>query len=141
MVENAGAVSREVFALTDEQIVGLEPEVVASDEWRVGSKRGIPRSADSARNDVGVEGRSGAGEGILRDAPLPDGQADGASLRMTGATSREAGRSKDRPLHEQARGAQALRDSGLAGVTVPEWLAERMKDPWHGGEAKEFWDG
>ena len=44
MVENAGAASREVFALTDEQIVGLEPEGVVSE-------RGIPRSADSARND------------------------------------------------------------------------------------------
>ncbi|MGA2299280.1 MAG: hypothetical protein ABSG77_01145 [Candidatus Acidiferrum sp.] len=23
----------------------------------------------------------------------------------------------------------------------PQWLAERMRDPWHGDEAKEFWEG
>src|ERR1700690_1967806 len=41
--------------------------------------------------------------------------------------------------------AQSLRGSGQAGVTVPQeppgWLAERMKDPWHGDEAKELWEG
>ena len=101
MAENAGVASREVFALTDEQIVGLEPEVVASDEWRVGSKRGIPRSADFARNDVGVEGRSGANVEVLRDAK-------DASLRMTGKSTGEEGR------------LEALRGSGQAGVPVPQ---------------------
>lgn len=77
----------EVFALTDEQIVGLG---AGTDE--------------RSRQDAGAT-RAGAEE----------------------------------------EGAQSLRHSGEAGMTVPPeapaWLAERMRDPWHGDEAKELWDG
>lgn len=98
-----GAV-REVFALTDEQILGMEPEQeVASDEWRVASEKGA-----TAR--TGTQGQS-------EDArqQIPNGES-------------------------------ALREkSSQAGVAVPReapgWLVERMKDPWSGQEAREFWDG
>jgi hypothetical protein len=26
-------------------------------------------------------------------------------------------------------------------LAAPAWLAERMRDPWHGEEATEFWEG
>ena len=76
----------EVFALTDEQIVGLEPEEVASGEWRVASPE--KRAQDPPSKTEG-----GAPAGV----PVPP--------------------------------------------EAPGWLAERMRDPWHGEEAKEFWEG
>jgi hypothetical protein len=70
----ATAASPEVFALTDEQIVGLS----------------AAESADTQE-------------------PAPQPAATNASS-----------------------------DTGLA---APSWLAERMRDPWHGDEAKDLWEG
>src|SRR5271165_836419 len=96
----------DVFALTDEQIVGMGedtggPGAPGRAEIEEGSLTAATKGAASVRDDgVGNEanGKLGAGDG---------------------------------------KGAQA-------GVPVPQevppWLAESMKDPWHGDEATELWD-
>jgi hypothetical protein len=101
--ESAGAGS-EVFALTDEQIVGLGED---------GAERG----------DADVE--------VLRDA-------NDASLRMTNT------KAADGQLGDADR--KGLTPEGVSyrdGQTqeVPQWLAERMRDPRDGEAAKELWDG
>ena len=102
-LENGG-LGREVFALTDEQILEMEPE-------------GAPGAAltdEQLLEDAGTSTERGAVENV----------ADGK------ATTGDAAR---RDATEQAKeiGAQA----------PPRWLAERMRDPWHGDEAKELWEG
>jgi hypothetical protein len=83
--EMAGAGGgREVFALTDEQIVGVEPDAEGITE---GKSRPVTEAAEGVTNKGGVS-------------------------------------------HQEAEAHEP-----------PGWLAERMRDPWHGEEAKEFWDG
>ena len=93
----------EVFALTDEQIVGLTPE------------DGDPRSA--ASDQEGTEPHRSRGEAVARDANQVPGSADSP---RTDAKSAQAGV----PVPQQA----------------PQWLAERMQDPWCGEQASEFWE-
>jgi hypothetical protein len=103
--EMAGAAmataGNEVFALTDEQIVGLESEDTTAERGE--------KEKSNAETLSGAEGR-----GELR------------------------GRARAGRTH-------ALRDSEQEGIVAveeaPKWLAERMRDPWHGDEAKELWDG
>jgi hypothetical protein len=97
---------REVFALTDEQILGMEPEA--------GVASGSSLTEEQLLEATGTGVERGAAESVA------DGKA------ATGDASR-------RDATEQAKeiGAQA----------PPQWLAERMRDPWHGDEAKELWEG
>ncbi len=104
---------REVFALTDEQILGMEPE-------------GVPGTAltdEQLLGDPGTSAERGAGEGT----------ADGKTA--TGESARQGFAEPGKASEKQAQ----------TGVSVPQappqWLAERMRDPWHGDEAKEFWEG
>jgi len=114
----------EVFALTDEQIVGLETEA-ASDEWRVASEREseVPGSGDSARNDG--EGRDSS------ERPASEGDADRAGGVKPALEN-------DGSVATQGKGDTR---SQLLMVQPPEWLAARMMDPRDGEEAKELWDG
>jgi hypothetical protein len=97
---------REVFALTDEQILGMEPEGEVV--------RGTGMTDEQLLESAGTSVERGAAESVA------DGKA------ATGDAAR-------RDATEQAKeiGAQA----------PPQWLAERMRDPWHGDEAKELWEG
>ncbi|MGB2632386.1 MAG: hypothetical protein WAM58_00490, partial [Candidatus Acidiferrum sp.] len=93
----------EVFALTDEQIVGIGEDA-----------GGVGGGGERAGDDVE----------ILRNA-------NGAPTRMTNSAE------------EAVVGGDGK--SAQAGVPVPleapGWLAERMRDPWHGDEAKELLQG
>ena len=84
---------RDVFVLTDEQIIGLEPEA----------------QVDADANDSG---------------------AAGGNVNAPGATKRDT---QTQPTTTHA-GAVATQEA-------PGWLQERMKDPWHGDEARELWQG
>jgi len=106
-----GGSGREVFAMTDEQILEMEPEAAsgagATDEELLGiGESGEERSAEvQGRQDTRIN-KSGAAE--------KDGSEEGTSRAQAGMPVPQA---------------------------PPKWLAERMRDPWHGDEAKELWDG
>jgi hypothetical protein len=122
--DGAATMASEVFALTDEQIVGLEAQ-----EDRAERPTSDPSQLRASGGRYkGEESTAGGRE---------DGVDQNRSLPLSGLA-------KDGPLDEE-RSAQALPMSGQAGVPVPQevpqWLAERMKDPWCGDEAREFWDG
>jgi hypothetical protein len=87
------AMASEVFALTDEQIVGLGPE-----------KRGQPSETNDRESDE--------------------------SRRNEAESARE--------VREIPRSADSARNDAIA--VVPQWLAERMRDPWCGDQATEFWE-
>jgi len=102
----SGGTSQEVFALTDEQILGMEPEA--------GVASGSSLTEEQLLEATGTSVERGAVEGAA------EGKATTGDAAPRDAT-------------EQAKaiGAQA----------PPQWLAERMRDPWHGEEAKELWEG
>jgi len=113
MIEDVGAgAGRDVFALTDEQILGMEGEETGgdegndariADEGERGSRKENRRHEDDGR---GADGENGAREGSNR---------------------------------EDAR--ETLRPEGLSYREPPGWLAREMKDPWVGDEARELWEG
>jgi len=105
------SVPQEVFALTDEQILEMEPQAeVASDEWRVTSalKEAQLWEQDGAERKEAVESGEGRGPGAR------DGLQEGVQKTQTGVA---------------------------VAQEPPRWMAERMRDPWHGDEAKELWEG
>jgi hypothetical protein len=119
---NAGSgLSQEVFALTDEQILGISDREAESDDER------------SVTGD----------QEAIRDAGnLP------RSLRSEPPTARLSGRDDNRSDDDEGRAAEAgqtRQGSEQGAVAVPQepprWLVERMRDPWHGDEAKELWEG
>jgi hypothetical protein len=94
----------EVFALTDEQILEMEPEVAS----------GAP-GTDEELLEIGASGAERGGDG---------------------KTESGGGNSGEREI---THSADSVRNDGLAAP--PKWLAERMRDPRHGDEAKELWEG
>ena len=121
MENGASGMGGEVFALTDEQILEMEPlEEVAGDEWGVASSQDAGNLPGSLRSEPQKARLSGRDDNRLSE--------DGEGLGAEGLYG----------LQEETPRAQA-------GMPVPQeppkWLAERMRDPWHGDEAKELWDG
>ena len=100
----SGGTSQEVFALTDEQILGMEPEAAP----------GTVLTDEQLLEDPGTSAERSAAENV----------ADGKPAQEELAPRDATGQGKE-------SGAQA----------PPQWLAERMRDPWHGDEAKELWEG
>ena len=126
----------EVFALTDEQIVGLAPEegeerAATSDQDadKLATEPGDRPASEGGRYKSGNEASTREERGIhpAKDAGWGGGPRSADSARDDGV---EKNRSKDRPLHEEAGAPQV----------APQWLAERMKDPWCGDQATEFWE-
>jgi len=126
---SAQGAGREVFALTDEQILEIEPEGEVAPRGS-GQVSGSSLTDEQLLEDAGTSVERGAGEGV----------ADGKTA--TGDSTRQG---IAEPGKASAMPAQTLQGSGQAGVSVPQappqWLAERMRDPWHGEEAKELWEG
>ena len=122
-VTNMGGTSSEVFALTDEQILGMAPE----------GALGSSLTDEQLLEDAGTSVERGAGEGV----------ADGNGA--TGDLTRQGVAEQGKARTEDSRGANEGAPRAQTGVSVPQappqWLAERMRDPWHGDEAKELWEG
>src|SRR5713226_4794620 len=103
---NGESTPHELFALTDEQILEIEPEA----------------------QDVQVSScqTPATGEMPQRIAPT--------SLPVRSDSVPQNG---NRPLESGATQASP----NLEATQPPEWLAQRMKDPWNGEEARELWNG
>lgn len=107
----SGTAGRDLFALTDEQILEIQPEAQGDGggDAAVTAAGTVPGS-DQARPASGTAPATTAGT------------AAGAATSETGV----------------AAGAETA--SGAAGEP-PRWLAEVMADPQRGGEARDFWNG
>jgi len=112
---NAGT---EVFALTDEQIVGVEP-----DGGPLGGGAEVEVLRDAKDASLRMTNVKTADEKLL-------GGGDEKSLTPEGVSYRDG-------VNNRPDGASSSEGNA---TEVPQWLAERMKDPWHGDEAKELWD-
>jgi hypothetical protein len=110
---NGQSALHELFALTDEQILEIEPEV---QDVEVSSGQTTEPREESSR---------------VAPASLP---GNSVSPRQN------EGRSE--PNQGANQGADPGAQPGLAAAQEPPaWLVAQMKDPWTGGEAKELWNG
>jgi hypothetical protein len=103
---NGQAALHDLFALTDEQILEIEPEAAP---------------------------------------PAPVEQSLLAVPERRGDVAHTASETDPNHIAASPRAIENTQQSAQARVPVlqepPAWLAAQMKDPWTGGEAKEFWNG
>jgi hypothetical protein len=108
---NGESTLHDLFALTDEQILEIEPEAQDSE-------------ASSAHLTA-----TGGGPTVVVPSSLPVGSQAEQSRLEAGATQAQVGTE-----HGAQPGVPVLPEP-------PAWLAAQMKDPWNGQEAKELWNG
>ncbi len=122
---NGESRAHELFALTDEQILEIEPQAeVPSGEWGVASEKNSAVISSEARNLSSSDAADGAA-GSKRDSSVatpPRNDGPQAGSPDAAATSHQS------PVTSHA-------------VEPPAWLAAQMKDPWGGEEARELWNG
>ncbi len=102
---------REVFAMTDEQILEMEPEAAP----------GAGLTEEQILEDAGTSAERGAEAQDRQDVRINKSGTEG----------------KD----ESKEGTPGAQTRVSVPREPPRWLAERMLDPWHGDEAKELWEG
>src|SRR5713101_1193785 len=122
---NGQSTMHDLFALSDEQILEIEPEAQA--------RRATPAVISSeARNlsssDMADEAARSKRDSSLPSAPRNDGAEQGVD-NAVGTTRESRDTSHQSPVtsHDSAQ--------------PPAWLAAQMKDPWRGEEARELWNG
>ena len=133
---NNGATSaRDLFALTDEQILQIEPdtEVVEAfagertdvhDPLREDLDLLTARATANAQDDVRFHQRDGVGSN------------DGLKAVATNATV------ATRDANANNTGTSASTNAVSAGnAEAPAWLTERMNDPQNGSDARALWNG
>jgi len=116
---NGASTAHDLFVLTDEQILEIEPDPVISSEagnLSSSSRATAAGQAQSKRDSsvVSLPRNDGAGQGALDTA---------ATGHQSPATSHE------------------LSDTNHDSPEPPQWLAAQMRDPWSGEEARELWNG
>ncbi len=132
-----GGTSSEVFALTDEQILEMEPERAPGssltdeqllEDAGTGTERGAASTRDGERSVSADNHRANSG------GETQDLGNESRSLHSGPHEARPSGRDDNNFKDSRAE----------VGVSTPQappqWLAERMRDPWHGEEAKQLWD-
>jgi len=108
----------ELFALTDEQILEIEPEALDAtagrDPWPL------------------IREEKPGGQARLDTEPTPNGPGNRSAGEKpnTGSQATASTYSTD----------HGTRDTEHA-VEPPAWLAAQMEDPWSGEEARELWNG
>jgi hypothetical protein len=112
----------DLFALTDEQILEIEPD---AQEILV-APTSLPARASSPQSY-----RSRLEAGATSDATASAGDVE---ENLTGEQHRSA---PDAPQSTSRQSPIASYDS----AAPPQWLAERMADPQSGADARELWNG
>lgn len=115
---NGASTLHDLFALTDEQILEIEPEGQDVAVWSLVLDAGAQ-----------TEGK--------RDSS-PDSQTMTRSSSAA-ALSQNAGSPSESPA--AAATSHQSRVTSHDSPVPPAWLAAQMKDPWTGQEAKELWNG
>jgi len=115
---NGASTLHDFFALTDEQILEIEPEAqeaaVARDPWPV-TREEKPNGQAQANSEPA--------HGELRNASADEKTSVDARAAANRSSTEHGTRSTDH------------------APEPPPWLAAQMKDPWTGEEAKELWNG
>ena len=111
---NGTSTMHDLFALSDEQILEIEPETQDAQAHS---------AADAADRALSTQGDFPEEIAI----PAARGDRDGNA---------EAAQHQTQSVVQHPQGA-----TGIGPSEPPTWLAERMADPQSGAEARELWDG
>jgi hypothetical protein len=111
---NGGSTLHDLFALTDEQILEIEP----------------------AAQDVEIRGEESTAGDRAAQSATPNADTSATAARATQNARDENAATTIAPGAKSLEGAK----NGNA-AEPPAWLAAQMKDPWNGETAREFWDG
>ena len=123
---NGQSAAHELFTLTDEQILEIEPEAQDIDV------SDGPRSANGSTGTKADSSASAANAASARNDNFAE-----ADRGLAEANRPEKDSSHQAPLAD-ARGKPS---TNHVDAEPPKWLAERMADPQSGGEARELWNG
>ncbi len=123
---NGQSALHDLFALTDEQILEIEPEAqnagVARDPWPL------------IREEHGVQ-----------SAPQTTEQKREEASQAASATTTAVKKIEAPDAATTQHGANKTDHDAQPRVAVPleppAWLAAQMKDPWSGQEARDLWNG
>jgi hypothetical protein len=122
---NGQSAVHDLFALTDEQILEIEPEAQDLEVTRG------PLPVAREENSNGRAASSEPAANLLRNEAA-DRKPNADSQTIANSSSTEHG------ARNTGHGAQR----GLAvPQEPPRWVAEAMNDPQRGGEARAFWEG
>jgi ubiquinone biosynthesis protein UbiJ len=111
---NGRSMAHDLFALTDEQILEIEPEL---------------QDVQAARDHAPLTGKES-----------PHG-APASLPASSAATPQDANRRLEAGATRAQQGETVTAQPGMAVPSEPPpWLAAQMKDPWCGEEAKELWN-
>ncbi len=136
---NGESTLHDLFVLTDEQILEIEPQVeprglapaVISSPGGAGVNSAIEDSGPAGRN-LSSSDMAGEATQSKRDSSSPSApRNDGAGQRAHDGTG---------TAHE-SRDAEHGSRATSHETEPPAWLAAQMKDPWSGEEARELWNG
>lgn len=126
---NGASTPHDLFVLTDEQILEIEPEAEVNVAPPGARPDGVGRAASSPTQPHGAP--SSADAAHSPSVILSELQASEASQLNTNRGPSEA---------EIPRGAAAQAEVPVL-QEPPAWLTAQMNDPWTGAEAKDFWNG
>jgi len=133
---NGTSTAHDLFALTDEQILQIEPDaqdieifVPERSDQMDPLRQDLDLLASDLRNDRSDTRAAGQSNGQNQNTD------DGLKAVATNAAEQNA-----RPGNAAAPTEPANAAQGASGE-APQWLAERMNDPQHGAEARELWQG
>ena len=117
--------SRELFALTDEQILEIEPAAQA------GPYAAAAQSAQQSKRDSSVAA-------FPRNDSVRDGSSEpGDAAPGSRGTNHESPSTSHHSRFGDAQGKQVTNHV----AEPPQWLAEMMDDPEAGSEARDLWTG
>lgn len=122
---NGHSTAHDLFVLTDEQILEIEPEAHTA-VTRVPLP--VTREEETDQGVAQVELRGGA-EARQRDS------GTGTSPKIAEASHIASAEHGSRNTGHDAQPGMAVPQE------APAWLAAQMKDPWSGEEARELWNG
>ncbi|MDP9147900.1 MAG: hypothetical protein M3N22_09585 [Acidobacteriota bacterium] len=135
--------SRDLFALTDEQILEMEPDAAGDGNTSEAHEAHGTQSNLARQNDAGANGI-----GMLKQQ-TGQVRGDGSSMSSTAVTGTAARTNAGTAPTATAATTSTSAVTGTSGsgaadgtdVEPPRWLAQMMADPQSGGEAREFWNG
>ena len=150
---NGASTLHDLFALTDEQILEIEPE---PQNVEVAPRSANPNASASQRTSATLQhitegvipSEPAAGEsrdrGNISESFTQQGVRRDFSVATLSQNDNGSGIAQDAGaphLNRTADAAPVTTHQSPVTVTPPQWLAERMADPQLGAEARELWTG
>jgi len=137
---NGQSALHDLFALTDEQILEIEPEAQdvagARDPWPLIREENAHEQAQARRATPAVipsEARDLSSSDMADEAARSNRDSSSPSVARNGGMGQSA--------PDAAATSHQSQVTSHDSAQPPAWLAAQMKDPWRGEEAWELWNG